>query len=100
MKTRLFKLAVFTTAFISSLLINAVLANSGTIRFSGEIVSPPCVIHTKGEKAEVHCFIENKKTIKKINPQTFKGVLKTTDHNNISVNRPSKNVAILIITHH
>ncbi|MBD1225994.1 hypothetical protein [Xenorhabdus griffiniae] len=99
MKTRLFKLAAFKAALISSLLVNSVLANSGTVQFSGEIVSPPCVVHTKDEKAEVRCFIENKETIKAVNPQTLKGVLKT-NQSNISVNRLSKNVAILIITHH
>ncbi|CDL79970.1 type 1 fimbrial protein [Xenorhabdus cabanillasii] len=104
MKTKLLKLAVFMTALTPSLLLSTALANSsinsGIIHFSGEIVSPPCEIESKGdEKTEVHCFTESKKITKTVNPKTLKGEL-TNNLSSISVKHASKNMAILIISHH
>ncbi|PHM25087.1 hypothetical protein [Xenorhabdus budapestensis] len=104
MKTKLLKLAVFMATLTPSLLLSTALANSGThsglIRFSGEIVSPPCEMESKVDgKVEVHCFTEYKKITSVVKLNTLKGEL-INNLSRISVKQTSKNRAILMISHH
>ncbi|MEQ1969641.1 type 1 fimbrial protein [Xenorhabdus nematophila] len=100
MKTKLLILAVFMAALTPTLLLSTAQANSGTISFSGAIVSPPCEVKSKDdENTEVHCFTASKRITKIIKPKTLKEE-PISNLSSVSAKHISKNMTILIINHH
>lgn len=104
MKTMLLKPVFFTTVLISTLLSSNSFSqnnNSGVIRFSGAIVSPPCSIKVSDEKnAEIQCFDNYKNISTNINLEKDKEIKGRLEKQaEFSIKWFSKDTAILIVDH-